>query len=53
MKRIHVRLLVLLAVLILGALAWQADLFRAADCLIEGGRWNWDGAFCRLDRPPV
>jgi len=51
MKRIHVRMLVLVAVLILGGLAWQAGLFRMGDCLLQGGRWNGDGSFCRLDRP--
>lgn len=49
MNRPRRKLLILLAVLILGLLAWHFALFRAGDCLIAGGRWNWDGGFCRLD----
>ena len=30
--------------------AWDAGLFRTADCLIAGGSWNWSGRYCRLDR---
>lgn len=51
MQRPLRRLLILLAILILAGLAWHAGLFRAGDCLLQGGRWNWDGSFCRLDRP--
>ncbi|MBH1998595.1 MAG: hypothetical protein I8H96_05605 [Sphingomonadaceae bacterium] len=51
MKRTHRKLLILLVLLILGSIAWYADLFRAGDCLIEGGQWNRAGQFCRLDRP--
>ncbi|MGE4322916.1 MAG: hypothetical protein AB7E60_07780 [Sphingobium sp.] len=49
MNRTRSRLLILLAILILGLIAWHFGLFRAGDCLIQGGRWNWDGGFCRLD----
>lgn len=51
MKRTPRTLLILAALLILGGIAWYADIFRAGDCLLEGGRWNRDGHFCRLDRP--
>lgn len=53
MKRTYVRLLVILVALILAALAWQAGLLRAGDCLLQGGRWVGEGGFCRLDRPPL
>lgn len=49
MKRSHRKALILIILLVLGALAWQLGLFRAGDCLLEGGRWNWSGGFCRLD----
>lgn len=42
-------ILILLALLILGAAAWGMGLDRAADCALAGGRWNWGGHFCRLD----
>lgn len=51
MQRHRRKLLILIAILILGAVAWWANLFRAGDCLLEGGRWNAGGQFCRLDRP--
>ena len=51
MKRTPRKLLILLVLLTLGGIAWYADLFRAGDCLIEGGRWNRTGQFCRLDQP--
>lgn len=55
MKRTPRKILILLALLVLGAAAWHFGLFRAGDCLMQGGQWNWDGGFCRLDslaRPP-
>ncbi|MCI4589858.1 hypothetical protein MOK15_07110 [Sphingobium sp. BYY-5] len=55
MKRTHRKILILVLLLVLGGIAWQFDLFRVGDCLMQGGRWNWDGNFCRLDslaRPP-
>jgi len=55
MQRTHRKILILLVLVALGALAWHFDLFRAGDCLLQGGRWIADGGFCRLDslaRPP-
>jgi len=49
MKRTHRKILILLVLLILGGIAWYADLFTAGDCMLQGGRWNWEGHFCRLD----
>ncbi|SCW69372.1 hypothetical protein SAMN02927924_02202 [Sphingobium faniae] len=49
MKRMHRKWLIVLVLLALGAIAWWADLFTVGDCLMQGGRWNWDGHFCRLD----
>ncbi|MEC3911640.1 hypothetical protein U5A82_14540 [Sphingobium sp. CR2-8] len=56
MKRTHRKILIVLVLIILGAIAWHFALFRAGDCLIQGGRWNWDTGFCRLDslaQPPI
>ena len=55
MQRTYRKILILLVLVALGALAWHFDLFRAGDCLLQGGRWIGDGGFCRLDslaRPP-
>ncbi|WP_231923277.1 hypothetical protein [Sphingobium cloacae] len=55
MKRMHRKWLIVLVLIALGGLAWWADLFTAGDCLMQGGRWNWGGHFCRLDslaQPP-
>ncbi len=49
MKRTHRKYWILIILLILGGIAWQAGLFRAGDCLIAGGRWVSEGQFCRLD----
>ncbi|HUD93417.1 hypothetical protein [Sphingobium sp.] len=49
MKRAPRKVLIVLVLAILGLIAWQLDLFTAGDCLIQGGRWNWDNGFCRLD----
>lgn len=50
MQRYRRKLIILVVLLAIGALAWHFDLFRAGDCLREGGKWNADGGFCRLDR---
>jgi hypothetical protein len=49
MKRTHRKVLIVLVIAALGLVAWHFDLFRAGDCLIQGGRWNWANDFCRLD----
>ncbi|NML09932.1 hypothetical protein HHL08_07170 [Sphingobium sp. AR-3-1] len=49
MKRTPRKILILLVLAALGAAAWQFGLFRAGDCLIQGGRWNNDTGVCRLD----
>lgn len=49
MKRTHRKALIVIILAVLGLLAWRFDLFTAGDCLIQGGRWNWDNGFCRLD----
>lgn len=49
MTRTQRKLLILILILSLALVAWHFGLFRAGDCLLEGGRWNWDGGFCRLD----
>ena len=49
MKRPYRKLLILIALLILGGMAWHFGLFRAGDCLLQGGSWNGNGGFCRLD----
>jgi hypothetical protein len=49
MKPLHRKLLILAALIALGVIAWHFALFRAGDCLLQGGRWNWSGGFCRLD----
>ncbi|TWH94480.1 hypothetical protein IQ35_01723 [Sphingobium wenxiniae] len=49
MKRAHRKWLIVLVLLALGAVAWWAGLFTVGDCLMQGGRWNWSGHFCRLD----
>ena len=38
-----------LVILALGLIAWHFGLFRAGDCLLQGGSWNMDNGFCRLD----
>lgn len=53
MKRIPRKVLIVLILAAIGALAWHFDLFRAGDCLMQGGTWNWDGHFCRLDSLPA
>lgn len=55
MTRVPRKLLIILALLLIGGLAWHFGLFRAGDCLLQGGRWNWDNGFCRLDAmaPPA
>lgn len=49
MKRTPRKILILLGLFALGAIAWHFGLFRAGDCLIQGGRWNGDTGVCRLD----
>ena len=49
MKRTPRKILILLVLAALGAVAWHFGLFRAGDCLIQGGRWNSDTGVCRLD----
>lgn len=49
MKRIYWKILIALLLVAIGAIAWHFALFRAGDCLIQGGNWNWDNGFCRLD----
>ncbi|BBF69831.1 hypothetical protein SBA_ch1_20310 [Sphingomonas bisphenolicum] len=49
MKRTPRKILILLVLAVLGAVAWHVGLFRAGDCLIQGGRWNGETGFCRLD----
>lgn len=53
MKNAPRKILILIALLILGVLAWHFGLFRAGDCIVQGGAWNWDNGFCRLDSMPV
>lgn len=56
MKRAHRKVLFVLVLAVIGGIAWQFDLFTAGDCLMQGGRWNWDAGFCRLDslaQPPL
>ncbi|SEI85276.1 hypothetical protein SAMN05518849_1011114 [Sphingobium sp. AP50] len=53
MKRTPRKVLIVLILAAIGALAWHFDLFRAGDCLTQGGTWNWDGNFCRLDSLPA
>lgn len=50
MQKHRRKILILLALLALGGIAYATGLNRAGDCLLQGGRWNWDGGFCRLDR---
>lgn len=49
MKRTPRKLLIALVILALGLIAWHFGLFRAGDCLLQGGSWNMDNGFCRLD----
>lgn len=49
MKRTPRKALIVIILAVLGLIAWRFDLFTAGDCLIQGGRWNWDNGFCRLD----
>ncbi|CAM5535981.1 hypothetical protein [Sphingobium scionense] len=49
MKRPPRKLLIALVILALGLIAWHFGLFRAGDCLLQGGSWNMDNGFCRLD----
>ncbi|WP_088185674.1 hypothetical protein [Sphingobium sp. Z007] len=49
MQRTPRKILILLVLVALVAIAWHFGLFRAGDCLIQGGRWNSDTGFCRLD----
>jgi hypothetical protein len=53
MKRTPRKVLIVLILAAIGALAWHFHLFRAGDCLTQGGTWNWDGHFCRLDSLPA
>ncbi|KQN00875.1 hypothetical protein ASE85_09655 [Sphingobium sp. Leaf26] len=53
MKRAPRKVLIILALVILAALAWHFGLFRAGDCMVQGGSWNWDNGFCRLDSLPA
>ena len=50
MNRPRRKLIILGLAIAFAALALYFGLFHAADCLIAGGRWNWGGQFCRLDR---
>lgn len=50
MKRTHRKALIVLILAALGFIAWYFHLFRAGDCLMQGGTWNWAGDFCRLDK---
>lgn len=49
MKRPTRKILIVLVIVALGLVGWHFGLDRAGDCLLQGGRWNWDGGFCRLD----
>jgi hypothetical protein len=49
MKRTHRKILIALVLIALATIAWHFGLFRAGDCMIQGGAWNWDNGFCRLD----
>jgi hypothetical protein len=49
MHRHRRKLLLLLAFLILGGIAYATDLPRIGDCLLQSGSWNNGGGFCRLD----
>ena len=49
MKRPARKILIVLILAALGLVGWHFGLDRAGDCLLQGGRWNWDGGFCRLD----
>lgn len=52
MKRPARTVLIVLLLAALGLAAWHFGLDRAGDCLLQGGRWNRDGGFCRLDSLP-
>jgi hypothetical protein len=52
MKRPARKVLIALALVALTGAAWYVHLDRALDCWNQGGRWNWDGGFCRLDSLP-
>ena len=49
MKRPARKILIVLILAALGLVGWHFGLDRAGDCLLQGGRWNWDGGFCRLE----
>lgn len=49
MKRTPRKLLIAIVILALSLIAWHFGLFRAGDCLLQGGSWNMDNGFCRLD----
>ena len=52
MKRAPRKMMILIAILVLAGIGWHFGLDRAADCWTQGGRWAWDGGFCRLDTLP-
>jgi hypothetical protein len=53
MQKHRRKIIILLALLALGGIAYATNLNRVGDCLLQGGRWNWDTGFCRLDHPPL